>query len=278
VAAPSDERLRLGQQAEKFSEEDLTRFFNILLAIDDDLRRKPDPRLHLEMGLLRLINAQKLAPLEEVLAEMRGEQRVRPREKARAVEAAPLPSAVAPPASPSAKSTAASSTAAGSHTASPSSPASAGFASAGSVRPASAAPLPVSPPRIVTRAAEEGDGLAGARLEAIKAALHESKLLSSFLEQATRCEIEASEFRLFFTTENSALAEMLPREAMERLRTAVQQVIGQPLRVCVKLDSARTLAARGSELRARFEKDPVVRAMLEKFGGQISRVKRPGED
>jgi DNA polymerase-3 subunit gamma/tau len=277
VAAPSDERLRLGQQAEKFSEEDLTRFFNILLAIDDDLRRKPDPRLHLEMGLLRLINAQKLAPLEEVLAEMRGELSVRPREKARAVEAAPLPSAVAPPAGPSAKSAAASSTAAGSHIASPSSPASAGFASAG-VRPASAAPLPVSPPRIVTRAAEEGDGLAGARLEAIKAALHESKLLSSFLEQATRCEIEASEFRLFFTTENSALAEMLPREAMERLRTAVQQVIGQPLRVCVKLDSARTLAARGSELRARFEKDPVVRAMLEKFGGQISRVRRPGEE
>ena len=115
-------------------------------------------------------------------------------------------------------------------------------------------------------------------LEAVKAALQESKLLSSFLEQATRCEIEASEFRLFFTTENSALAEMLPREAMERLRTAVQQVIGQPLRVCVKLDSARTLTARGSELRARFEEDPVVRAMLEKFGGQISRIKRPGEE
>jgi DNA polymerase-3 subunit gamma/tau len=279
VAAPSDERLRLGQQAEKFSEEDLTRFFNILLAIDDDLRRKPDPRLHLEMGLLRLINAQKLAPLEEVLAEMRGELRVRPREKARAVEAAPLPSAVTPPASASAKSAAASSTGAGSHTASPSSSgSSASFANAGSVRLVSAAPLPVSPPRIVTRAAEEGGGLAGARLEAIKAALHESKLLSSFLEQATRCEIEASEFRLFFTTENSALAEMLPREAMERLRTAVQQVIGQPLRVCVKLDSARTLTARGSELRARFEKDPVVRAMLEKFGGQISRIKRPGEE
>lgn len=279
VAAPSDERSRLGEQAQKFSEEDLTRFFNILLATDEDLRRKPDPRLHLEMGLLRLINAQKLAPLEEVLAEMRGELRVHPREKARAVEAAPLPSGVASPASPSAKSVAASSTAAGAGmTSASSSPSSASFASAGSARPTSAAPLSISPPRIMARAAEEGDGLAGARLEAIKAALHESKLLSSFLEQATRCEIEASEFRLFFTSENSALAEMLPREAMERLRTAVQQVIGQPLRVCVKLDSARTLAARGSELRARFEKDPVVRAMLEKFGGQISRIKRPGEE
>ena len=44
-----------------------------LLATDDDLRRKPDPRLHLELGLLKLINAQRLAPLEEVLAELRGE-------------------------------------------------------------------------------------------------------------------------------------------------------------------------------------------------------------
>jgi hypothetical protein len=35
---------------------------------------------------------------------------------------------------------------------------------------------------------------------------------------------------------------------------------------------------RSSELRARFEQDPIVRAMLEKFGGQISRIKRPGEE
>jgi DNA polymerase-3 subunit gamma/tau len=276
VTAPPDERARLGQQAENFSEEDLTRFFNILLATDDDLRRKPDPRLHLEMGLLRLINAQKLAPLEEALAEMRSERNVQPHAKHQASEYARAPSATAPPANSSAKSAAASS--ASSAGAASAGPSRVGFASADAVRPASAAPLPAPPPRIMARAAEEADGLAGARLEAIKAALHESKLLSSFLEQATRCEIEASEFRLFFTTENSALAEMLPREAMERLRTAVHQVVGQPLRVCVKLDSARTLTARGSELRARFEEDPVVRAMLEKFGGQISRIKRPGEE
>ncbi len=113
VAAPPDERPRLGQQAAKFNEEDLTRFFNILLAIDDDLRRKPDTRLHLEMGLLRLINAQKLAPLEEVLAEMRGEGGVRPREKVRAAEYAPSSSSIPAPPNSSAKSAAAYSTAAG---------------------------------------------------------------------------------------------------------------------------------------------------------------------
>src|SRR5580704_16151351 len=72
IAAGEDERPRLAQQSSQFGEEDLTRFFNVLLATEDDVRRKPDPRLHLELGLLRLINAQRLAPLEEVLAEIRG--------------------------------------------------------------------------------------------------------------------------------------------------------------------------------------------------------------
>ena len=78
VAAPVDERPRLADQAAQFTEEDLTRFFNLLLATDDDLRRKPDPRLHLELGLLKLVNAQRLAPLEEVLAELRGESKSQP--------------------------------------------------------------------------------------------------------------------------------------------------------------------------------------------------------
>jgi len=78
IAAPVDERPRLEKQAALFGEEDLTRFFQLLLATDDDLRRKPDPRLHLELGLLRLVNAARLAPLEEVLAELRGEASARP--------------------------------------------------------------------------------------------------------------------------------------------------------------------------------------------------------
>src|ERR1700677_2121709 len=75
VAAPEGERPRLAEQAARFSEEDLTRFFNTLLATDAELRRAPDPRLHLELGLLKLINARRLAPLEEVLAALRGEVR-----------------------------------------------------------------------------------------------------------------------------------------------------------------------------------------------------------
>ena len=276
IAAPPDERPRLAQHAAQFGEEDLTRFFNILLETDDDLRRKPDPRLHLELGLLRLINAQRLAPLEELLAEMRGDSR-----PARPV--APSAPAV-PPQATTAVSGSASSGAAAVRMA----PANETKASVAPRTPAPAAPvaraasntpMPASPPRIVARAAEAvAGGLGSAHLEAIKAALQSSRLLSSLLEHATRSEIEAGEFRLFFPPENRTLTEMLPREAMERLRTAVQEVVGQPLRVCVKLDSGRAATGINSELRARFEEDPIVRAMLEKFGGQISSVKRPGEE
>jgi len=71
IAATPDQRPALAKAAAQFSEEDLTRFFQILLQTDDDLRRKPDPRVHLEMGLLRLINASRLAPLEELLTELK---------------------------------------------------------------------------------------------------------------------------------------------------------------------------------------------------------------
>jgi DNA polymerase III subunit gamma/tau len=271
VAAPADERPRLAKHAAQFSEEDLTRFFNILLETDDDLRRKPDARLHLELGLLRLVNAQRLAPLEEILGELRGDPR--PARPAQTPSASPRATAPVQAVSVSSSGGAAVRMAPSPETKLSVAP------SAAPARMPSNIPVPASPPRIIARAAEDAvGGLASAQLEAVKATLQSSKLLSSFLEHATRCEIDAGEFRLFFHTENRTLTEMLPREAMERLRTAVQEVVGQPLRVCVKLDSGRAGMGRTSELRARFEEDPIVRAMLEKFGGQISSVKRPGEE
>ncbi|MGB9334665.1 MAG: DNA polymerase III subunit gamma/tau, partial [Candidatus Acidiferrales bacterium] len=87
ISAPPDERPRLKEQAARFSEEDLTRFFQILLATDDDLRRKPDTRLHMELGILKLVTARRMAPLEEVIAEMRGEASARPKPAAKSFAA-----------------------------------------------------------------------------------------------------------------------------------------------------------------------------------------------
>jgi DNA polymerase III subunit gamma/tau len=338
VAAPEDERPRLAEQAARFSEEDLTRFFNALLATDAELRRAPDPRLHLELGLLKLINARRLAPIEEVLAGLRGEVRgetrgsgggdIRgggartansaasplPHRATPAVSAAqPVSSSgaavrMAPVTNSSANSTAgavgvspaiqpasiarpaASDASSDVESGNGSGPAP-GVASVSISAPASApasaavgAPTaaPVVESGIATRTAEvPTNGIGSAQVDAIKAALQGQKFLWSMLDAVTRWEVENGELRLFFPSESRSLAEMLQaRDPMERLRTVLNQVVGQPLRVCVKLDSSRATApaGRSSELRARFEEDPIVRAMLEKFGGQISNVKRPGEE
>jgi DNA polymerase-3 subunit gamma/tau len=284
VAAPADERPRLAAQAAKFGEEDLTRFFNILLAAEDELRRNPDPRLHLELAMLKLVNAQRLAPLETVLSDLHGGGRASasrlapdasgtpPRSMSAAAAsgvAVPAPARSNPVSSP-----------APAQTSSPPSRTGTPESSLAPARSATSTPIPASPPRIVARAAEDpANGLASAQVEAIKSALQGQKFLWSMVEHATRWEIEGGELHLFFPTESRALAEMLQaRDPMERLRTVLNQVVGQPLRVCVKLEAGRAPANLGSELRARFEEDPIVRAMLERFGGQISKVKRPGEE
>ena len=73
------------------------------------------------------------------------------------------------------------------------------------------------------------------------------------------------------------------RETMERLRNVAARILGQTVRVCVKLEAVPVGTGNTStngtrELRAKFEQDPIVRAMLERFGGQISDVKRRGEE
>jgi hypothetical protein len=47
--------------------------------------------------------------------------------------------------------------------------------------------------------------------------------------------------------------------------------------VCAKVEAVAAAALRGAsgteELRAQFERDPMVRSMLQRFGGKISEVK-----
>src|SRR5271165_3098363 len=64
----ADERARVARVAERFSEEDLARFMQIMLRTHSDLGYKQEQRFHLELGLLKLVHAQRLLPLEELLS------------------------------------------------------------------------------------------------------------------------------------------------------------------------------------------------------------------
>jgi len=64
----SDEKARVMRVAELFTEEDLTRFLQIMLRTHGDVSFKQEQRFHLELGLLKLVHAQRLLPIEQLLS------------------------------------------------------------------------------------------------------------------------------------------------------------------------------------------------------------------
>jgi len=63
-----DERARAMRSATLFGEEDLTRFLQVMLRTFDELNYRQEPRLHLELGLMKLVHLQRLLPLEQILS------------------------------------------------------------------------------------------------------------------------------------------------------------------------------------------------------------------
>jgi DNA polymerase-3 subunit gamma/tau len=72
VGASAAEQEKMAALAGKFREEDLTRDLKLTLDLFGDLQESLQPRLHLEMGLLRLVHAGRLLPIEEALASLGG--------------------------------------------------------------------------------------------------------------------------------------------------------------------------------------------------------------
>jgi len=70
-----DERARAMRSAAIFGEEDLTRFLQVMLRTFDELNYRQEPRLHLELGLMKLVHLQRLLPLEEILSGLPGASR-----------------------------------------------------------------------------------------------------------------------------------------------------------------------------------------------------------
>src|SRR5579863_5696442 len=74
----ADERARAARTALLFTEEELTRNLQIVLRTFDDLNYRQEQRFHLELALLKLIHAQRLLPLEELLSGVTGVSTPRP--------------------------------------------------------------------------------------------------------------------------------------------------------------------------------------------------------
>jgi DNA polymerase-3 subunit gamma/tau len=72
VAASAQQREKLAEIAAGFSEEDLTRYLQLSLDLFRDLQFSLQPRFHLEIGLVRLVQAGRLLPIEQALAQLGG--------------------------------------------------------------------------------------------------------------------------------------------------------------------------------------------------------------
>ena len=70
IAASPAHREKLATIARQFSEEDLTRYLQLTLDLFKDLQSSLQPRFHLEMGLVRLVQAGKLLPIEQALQQL----------------------------------------------------------------------------------------------------------------------------------------------------------------------------------------------------------------
>src|SRR2546429_8234786 len=215
IAATPDQRPALAKAAALFSEEDLTRFFQILLQTDDDLRRKPDPRVHLEMGLLRLINAARLAPLEELLAELKsGAPCGTSSGTARAAsstlrQTAPPPKVLTQTFAPAASA----------HP-----EASQRFASPSEAGDATTATTPGVKAPNDSKETIRVSGISHEQVAEIKSAIQaEQKFLGELVEHSSGWELEGAELRIYFSPEKRPFAEMIEgREPLERDRKSTR--------------------------------------------------------
>jgi DNA polymerase III subunit gamma/tau len=308
IAATPDQRPGLAKAATLFTEEDLTRYFQILLQTDNEVRREMDPRVHLEMGLLRLVNAARLAPLEELLAELGNAASgsagggSAPRTAATSAATPQFPSRTATAGAmgsnarfgseggPAPLSGNAPAPEAMQYTREPAkevklAPAVSAFGTGGSAAAAAPARKPVesvAASHETEKAEVTATGLTAEQVTEIKSAIQaQQKFIGELLEHAARWELEGSELRIYFPGEESAFAGLIEgRETLEKIRSASSKVLGRTVRVCAKLESGSANEINGSrtastqEMRAQFENDPMVRSMLQRFGGRISEVRR----
>ena len=94
VIGGADEKRALSVQAKAFSDQDLIRFFDLLLRIESELRWTSQARFHLEVGFVKLAKIGYVRDIEDVLREVKGGQPATP------IVSAPLPPRKAAPAAP----------------------------------------------------------------------------------------------------------------------------------------------------------------------------------
>ncbi len=278
----ADERARSVRVAGKFEEEDLARFLQIMLRTHAELGYKQEQRFHLELGLLKMVHAQRLIPVEELLSQAAG-----------SAPSGTRPQGVAPrPADPRALTERPR----GSSTAAPAAARPSPFESDLARKRDASAPArsdPRSPKAQMSDAAVavavettagQPDNSQPASVEQLRARVLASVQDSSGLLEEGEWELRGGELVVKVPASDTVAELALSAEARRTAAQAASAAAGRPMKVRVVGGGnaqpgqrpTRSAPAEASNsnggARARAMQDPVVRRMQEKFGAEIRTV------
>jgi DNA polymerase III subunit gamma/tau len=277
----SDERARVGRIASQFSEEDLARFLQIMLRTFDELGYRQEQRFHLELGVLKLVHAQRILPLEQILSQVGGETQRTP-DSQRAPTS--RPSSLA--ASPAAASLGAP------RQQSPVSPFEADRARKGRSFDPEMSATPATVVQAQTSATATAVGVEepqateypGTILGHVVVALEKTQggdNLASTLAEGVAA-LQGNELIITVARPQSVIPFVMNPEQKQIATAAATSAAGRSLKVTVvgstKNPEANGSAAtvvrlrNGASARSRAAEDPIVQRMREKFGAEIRTV------
>jgi DNA polymerase-3 subunit gamma/tau len=262
----ADERARAARTAMLFTEEEITRNLQTILRTFDDLNFRQEQRFHLELGLLKLVHAQRLLPLEELLSSLPAGSIV--------TKGAPAPSRTPAPPRPPAQSSAPArpapaATTSASASASP-------FASSGSWTSSSGATMsapasqPAEPPR--TQPTSAPIPVASAQPVSIPVAETEGALAKAPETAPAAAPTEAPTADALRDAAVTALAEAGHTSASQLLSAAAWQLDVSSLRIEVP-----GLGKKMISLTINAAAEKIIKQQLQRLGGPSRFTVVPGE-
>ncbi len=241
------EQLRqMAEAAEDFSEEDLLRYFNILVRTEGELRWSSQARFHLEMGLLKIVQAKRLIPIEKVLTELRGLAESSPVDSE---ENSPSPKQSIP---------------------------------AGVQRKKD---LVLSTLALLPTAVVDTQPVP-ANLSALKSAIaKQSPMISALLDHAQSFKIVEKDWQLEFGANQHFYVDMVQSaENLEVIKKAASDLAGHPVNIKVRVVEASSESSQleqntskespSDQLIDRMKNETTVKAYLDAFQGEITDVKK----
>lgn len=268
----------LKRLSDKFSEEDLVRFFHLLTDIEKQIKDSPQPRFQLEVGLVKIAHSTRLRALDEVIQRLEqleinlsGGTNSVVSSPVRATKAEPPGRANLPPTTAQRTAAPVTPTVTNAMEEPP------GFGDSFAQK---SFPEPQANNAPVQRAAATPAATArstvkpGYEIGAIKLELEKRRkpLVVMALEEA-RVEYHDGTLVATFASENMFSKRL--KESTDLFRAIGEQLLGQPLRIEVKLNGEEVVTPIQESKQAResliesVKSNPAVKLLLETFRGEI---------